>query len=177
MSTVKLLIHDTHADIITIQKTKLTPKAKTPNTITSPQCVPIGCTRQGMSSLHSLETTFTTTDIPSTINTSNAYLQMVINNTKQITIADIYIPTRDNTPRHYKTADTDIQHCIKYITNITYSVFTGHVNAHSTLCHSYTDDPRGQLIADIISNSDHVTQNTNTPTRMPNTTLQQTSSP
>ena len=40
----------------------------------------------------------------------------------------------------------------------------------------YTDDHRGQLIADVISNSDHITLNTNTPTRVPNTTLQQTSS-
>ena len=54
---------------------------------------------------------------------------------------------------------------------------TGDVNAHSTLWHSYTDDHRGQLIADVISNSDHITLNTNTPTRVPNTTLQQTSSP
>ena len=45
------------------------------------------------------------------------------------------------------------------------------------LWHSYTDDHRGQLIADVISNSDHITLNTNTPTRVPNTTLQQTSSP
>ena len=51
------------------------------------------------------------------------------------------------------------------------------MNAHSTLWHSYTDDHRGQLIADVISNSDHMTLNTNTPTRVPNTTLQQTSSP
>ena len=36
---------------------------------------------------------------------------------------------------------------------------------------------RGQLIADVISNSDHITLNTNTATRAPNTTLQQTSSP
>ena len=41
--------------------------------------------------------------------------------------------------------------------------------------HSYTDDHRGQLISDIISNSDHITLNT--PTRVSNTTLQQTSSP
>ena len=34
-----------------------------------------------------------------------------------------------------------------------------------------------QLIADVISNSDHITQNTNIPTRVPNTTLQQTYSP
>ena len=51
------------------------------------------------------------------------------------------------------------------------------MNAHSTLWHFYTDDHRGQLIADVISNTDHITLNTNTPTRVPNTTLQQTSSP
>ena len=124
--------------------------------------------------------TFTTTDIPSTINTHNSEIQMIkvhINNTKHITIANIYIPPRDTTSTHYKTADMDIQHCIQYITNIPHSVLTGDVNAHSTLWHSYTDDHRGQLIADVISNSDHITLNTNTPTRVPNTTLQQTSSP
>ena len=51
------------------------------------------------------------------------------------------------------------------------------MNAHSTLWNSYTDDHRGELIADVISNSDHITLNTDTPTRMPNTTLQQTSAP
>ena len=107
-------------------------------------------------------------------------LQMVkvhINNTKHITIANIYIPPRDSTSTHYKTADTDIQHCIHYITNIPYSVLTGDVNAHSTHWHPYTGDHRGQLIADVISNSDHITLNTNTSNRVPNTTLQQTSSP
>ena len=54
---------------------------------------------------------------------------------------------------------------------------TEDVNAHSTLWHSYTDDHIGQLIADVISNSNHITLNTNTTTRVPNTTLQQTSSP
>ena len=53
-----------------------------------------------------------------------------INNTKYITIANIYIPPRDTTSTHYKTADTDIQHCIQYITNILHSVLTGDVNAH-----------------------------------------------
>ena len=76
-----------------------------------------------------------------------------------------------------QTAETDIQHCVQYITNIPRSVLTGDVNAHSTFWHSYTDDHRGQLIADDISNSDHITINTNTPTRVPSTTLQQTSSP
>ena len=100
-----------------------------------------------------------------------------INNTKHITIANIYIPPLDSTSTHYKITDTGIQHCIQHITHIPHSVLTGDVNSHSTLWHSYTDDHRGQLIADVISNSDHITLNTNTPTRVPNTTLQQTSSP
>ena len=77
--------------------------------------------------------TFTTTDIYSTINTYYTELQMVkvhINNTKHITIANIYIPPRDSTSTHYKTADTDIQHCIQHITNIPHSVLTGDESRH-----------------------------------------------
>ena len=177
LDELKLFIHDTHADIITIQETKLTPKAQTPKvhnftTVLTDRLLKAG---DGLITL----ITFTTADIPSIINTHNTELQMVkvhINNTKHITIANIYIPPRDSTSTHYKTADTDIQHCIPYITNIPHSVLTGNVNAHSTFLHSYTDDHRGQLIADVISNSDHITLNTNPPTRVPNTTLQQTSS-
>ena len=161
-SMLKLLIHDTHADIIIILGTKLTAKTNTPKA---------GC---GLISLIRDSITFTTTDILSTINTHNTELQMVkvdINITKHLTIANIYIPPRDITSMHYRTVDTDIQHCIQQITNIPHSIFTGDVNAHFTLWHSYTDDQRGQQIADVISNSDHITLNT------PNTTLQQTSSP
>ena len=100
-----------------------------------------------------------------------------INNTKHITIANIYIPSRHSTSTHYKTSDTGIHHCIQYLTNIPHSVLTGDVNANSTLWHSYTDDHRGQLIVYVISNSDHITLTTKTPTRVANTTLQQTSWP
>ena len=58
--------------------------------------------------------------------------------------------------------------------NIT--VLSGDVKAHSTLWHSYTGYNRGQLIADVISNSDHITLNSDTPTSVLNTTLQQISS-
>ena len=57
-----------------------------------------------------------------------------------------------------QTTDTDIHHCIQHITNIPHSVLTGDVNANSTLWHLCIDDHRGQLIADVISNSDHITQ-------------------
>ena len=124
--------------------------------------------------------TFTTTDIPSTINTHNTELQMVkvhTNNTKHITIANIHIPPRDSTSTHYKTVNTDIQHCIQNITNIPHSVLIEDVNAYSTHWHPYTDDHKGQPIADVISNADHRTLNTDTPIRVSNSTLQQTSSP
>ena len=180
LEELKLLIHDTHADIITIQETKLTPKAKTPkiHNFTAVRTDRLHKAGGGLIILIEDNITFTTTDIPSSINTHNTELQTVkvhINNTKHITIAIIYIPPRDTTSTHYKTADTDIKYCIQYITNIPQLVLTGDVNAHSTLWHSYNDDHRGQLIADVISNSDHITLNTNTPTRVPNTTLQQTS--
>ena len=87
------------------------------------------------------------------------------------------IPPPWFTSTHYKIGDTEIQHCIQYITNIPHSVLTGDVNAHSTLRQSYIDDHGGQLKADVISNSDHITLNTNTSTGVPKTTLQQTSLP
>ena len=70
--------------------------------------------------------TFTTTDIPSTINTHSTELKTVmvqINNTKHITIANIYIPPRDSTSVHYKTVDMDIPH----------SVLTGDSRCHQQL--------------------------------------------
>ena len=96
-----------------------------------------------------------------------------LNNAKHITIANVYIPPRDSTSTHYKTADKYIHHCIQHITTIPHSVLTEDVNAHSSLWHSYTNDHRGQLIAEVISNSDHISLNTDTPTRVPNTAFQQ----
>ena len=179
LEELKLLIHDTHAAIITIQETKLTPRVKI-HYFTSVHTDRLHKTGGGFITLIRDNITFTTADIPSTINAQHTELQMVkvhINNTKHITIANICIPPRDTTSMHYKTANTEIQHCIQCIANIPHSVLTGDVNAHFTLWHSYTDYHRGQLIADAISNSDHITLNTNTPTRVTNTTLQRTASP
>ena len=138
LEELKLLIHDTHADIITIQETKPTPKCKTPklHNFTTVRTEMLHKTGGGLITLIRDNITFTTTDIPSTINTHDTELQMVkvhINNTKHITITNIYIPPRDSTSTHYKTADTDIQHSIQHIINIPHSVLTGDVKAYSTL--------------------------------------------
>ena len=151
----------THADIITIQETKLTPKAKTQEVHN------FTTVRTDKHRAKGGLITLSTTDMPST-NVYNTELQMIevhINNTKHITIANIYIPPRNSISMHYKTIDTDIQHCIQHITDIPHTVLTGDVNRHSTLWHSYTDDHRGQLIADVISNSYNITLTTDIPTR------------
>ena len=62
--------------------------------------------------------------------------------------------------------DTEIAYCIRQITNIPDSIFTGDINAHTTLWYSHSDDHRGQLISDIIINSEHIILNTDTPTRV-----------
>ena len=51
------------------------------------------------------------------------------------------------------------------------------MNAHSTHWYSHTDNHRGQLISDIINNSEHIILISNTPTRVPHITLKQATSP
>ena len=79
LEELKLLIHDTHSYIITIQETKLTPKVNTPNvhnftTVRADRLHKAGC---WLITLIKNKIAFTTTDIPSTINTHNTELQMV----------------------------------------------------------------------------------------------------
>ena len=98
-----------------------------------------------------------------------------LNNTKQ-SQTSIYLlvtahpRTTKQLPKTYNTASSILPLYGPH------SVLTVDVNAHSSLWHSYTDDHRGQLIAEVISNSDHISLNTDTPTRVLNTSFQQTSS-
>ena len=66
LEELKLLIHDTHADIITIQETKLTPKAKTPkiHNFTAVRTDRLHKAGGGLITLIRDNITFTTTDIP-----------------------------------------------------------------------------------------------------------------
>ena len=129
LEKLKTLIKNMHADIITIQETKLTSKSNTPKvpTYTTVRADRPHKSGGGLITLIRDDITFTPTDIPSTINTHNIELQMVkvhLNNTKHITIANVYIPHRDSTSTHYKTADKDIQHCIQHITVPLYHILS-----------------------------------------------------
>ena len=100
-----------------------------------------------------------------------------IGNTGHITMADICMPPRDTTSAHCGAADTDMQHCMRCVTGVPHSVLAGDVGARSALWRSCTDDHRGRLMADVISNSGHMALGTDTPAGVPGATLQQTSSP
>ena len=73
LEELKLLIHGTHTDIITIQETKLTPKANTPKVhyFTTVRANMLHKAGGRLITLIRVNITFTTTDIPSTINTHN----------------------------------------------------------------------------------------------------------
>ena len=66
LEELKLLIHDTHADIITLQETKLTPKANTPkvHNFTTACADRLHKAGRGLVTLIRDNITFTTTDIP-----------------------------------------------------------------------------------------------------------------
>ena len=87
LEELKTLIKNTHADIITIQETKLTSKSNTPKvpTYTTVRADRPHKSGGGLITLIRDNITFTPTDIPSTINTHNIELQIVkvhLNNTK-----------------------------------------------------------------------------------------------
>ena len=141
LEELKYLIENTHTDIITIQETKLTSKSNTPKV---PKYITVLADRPhksggGLITLITLirdNITYTPTDIPSTINTHNIELQMVkvhLNNTKYITISNVYTPPRDSTSTHYKTAVKDIQHCIQHITTLPLTTFRPHWRCECSL--------------------------------------------
>ena len=179
---LKLLVTELQPDIITIQETKLKKHNKTPQI---PTYLAIRTDRAngkggGLLTYIKHNITFSDTKIPNFINPINTELQIIqlhITHTKIYTIANIYIPPRNITSPDHATCDADITSCIQYITNLPNSIISGDINAHSSIWHSHTTDHRGDLIADLLGNSDHITLNTNTHTRLPFAANQRATSP
>ena len=140
--------------------------------ITSPPCVPIGCTRQKVGSIHSLETTLHSLQ--------QTYIRPLIHTTQNFKWSRYTLTTLNisqlqtcihllETAHPRTTKQLTWRYHTAYSTSQTYHTQSSpKMWTHTPLS---TDDHRGQLIADVISNSDHLTLNT--PTRVPNTTLQQ----
>ena len=179
---LKLLVTELQPDIITIQETKLKKHNKTPQIPTYSAIRTDRANGKGGGLLTYIKhnITFSDTKIPNFINPINTELQIIqlhITHKKIYTIANIYIPPRNTTSPDHATSDADITSCIQYITNLPNSIISGDINAHSPIWHSHTTDHRGDLIADLLGNSDHITLNTNTHTRLPFAANQRPTSP
>ena len=179
---LKLLVTELQPDIITIQETKLKKQNKTPQIPTYSAIRTDRTNGKGGGLLTYIKhnITFSDTKIPNFINPINTELQIIqlhITHKKIYTIANIYIPPRNTTSPDHATCDADITSCIQYITNLPNSIISGDINAHSPIWHSHTTDHRGDLIADLLGNSDHITLNTNTHTRLPFAANQRPTSP
>ena len=179
---MKLLVTELQPDIITIQETKLKKHNKTPQIPTYSAIRTDRANGKGGGLLTYIKhnITFSDTKIPNFINPINTELQIIqlhITHTKIYTIANIYIPPRNTTSPDHATCDADITSCIQYITNLPNSIISGDINAHSPIWHSHTTDHRGDLIADLLGNSDHITLNTNIHTRLPFAANQRPTSP
>ena len=179
---LKLLVTELQPDIITIQETKLKKHNKTPQIPTYSAIRTDRANGKGGGLLTYIKhnITFSDTKIPNFINLIKTELQIIqlhITHTKIYTIANIYIPPRNTTSPDHATCDADITSCIQYITNLPNSIISGDINAHSPIWHSHTTDHRGDLIADLLGNSDHITLNTNTHTRLPFAANQRPTSP
>ena len=178
---LKHLMSTTQLDVVAIQESKLTPASRTPKI---PHYTAIHTEKEhkqggGLITYIKSGTTFGYIKTPQAINTDNTEIQLLKIHTKHLQ-GHHHSQHIHSTKKHHDTidtTDTDITHCIQYITNLPNSIITGDVNAHSTLWHSYTDDHRSELISETLSNSNHITLNTDTPTRVPNNAHQQPTSP
>ena len=176
------LSKDTNADIITVQETKLTNTSKSP---ILPGYTAIRKDRTynkggGLLTYVKNDITFSNNDIPPHINPQNTELQIItvhLSQTKNLKIANLYLPPRNSSTNAQNTEDNDIANCFNYLVSQPSMLITGDINAHSSSWYSRITDHRGAIIEDILHNSNHMILNSNTPTRIPTAKNQQSSSP
>ena len=179
---LKQLIEDQSIDIILIQETKLKSTSKTPKI---QGFTPIRQDRRnkdggGLITYVKDNITFTDIKLPQYCNQNTIEAQQIkihLSNHKQLKLSNTYIAPRDTRNPNHPTLDDDITNCINHLIATEQTILTGDFNAHHHQWHSPTNDHRGQLIADLIDNSNHITLNQDTPTRIPNTINQQPTSP
>ena len=176
------LTADQHIDIITIQETKLRPTSKTPKI---PGYTPIRQDRRdkdGGGLLTYVKSNITFTDIKlhqqCNINTiETQQIKIHLSNHKHLNIFNMYIAPRDTQNPNHENLDVDITNCLNHVLATDSTILTGDFNAHHHQWYSPTTDHRGLLISDLLDNSNHITLNLDTPTRLPTTTNQQPTSP
>jgi endonuclease/exonuclease/phosphatase family metal-dependent hydrolase len=168
-------------DIIAVQETKLTPNS---NKFNIPGYTTIRRDRDDKSG--GGLTTYIKDNIPFTEitqdqNTKSDKIEYIVtkinlNKKKQIHVTNIYIPPRDSNANQ-TNENLDIENHFKYWFSFQNNILCGDFNAHAKMWHSTKNDPRGNTISNLILDSNHITLNTNTPTRIPFDESQKETSP
>ena len=89
----------------------------------------------------------------------------------------MYTPPKHSTQPSQTEEDSIISNMFATITNLPNTIMTANVNVYSPLWYLPTEDHRGELIEDILLNSNHITLNTNTLTCLPPNQSQQPTLP
>ena len=152
-------------DVLTIQETTLKTQDKTPYLQGYTASRKDGQqTDRGLLTYIQHDIKFT--DVPT--NTPNkTELQMTrlhLSTTQDLYIANAYIHPRTE---EIAADDDKTENLFRQMLRQDNTVITGDVNAHSNMWFSPTTDHRGDYIANIINDSDHIIINANTPTRLP----------
>ena len=121
-------------------------------------------------------TTIPPPNLPSTSNIESQSINISITKNEKLTLTNLYIPPRNSTISQ-QTEDKNITTLFNQLTNIKNSLIVGDVNAHSSLWHSPIADHRGEIIQNLLQNSDHTILNKNEPTRSSTNQAQQPTSP
>ena len=179
---LKLIIRKHKADIITIQETKLTPRARTPiiEDFTAVRLDRAHKAGGGIITYIRNNIPFSTICLPSSIKQEATELQLVrihLSNKKLLHLANLYIAPRDSGHPHHHQMDALIQDCFTFLFTKPNLIITADINAHHAMWHSPTADHRGTLIADLIDNSAQIVLNGDAPTRIPTDQGQQSTSP
>ena len=179
VNELQLLTERTNADIITIQESKLQPNHKTPNIHNYTTIRTDRQHKQGGGLLTFVKNNikFSQLDIPNTTPVELQIVKIHLSTSKHIHVANMYIPPRDTNQISLAEEDTIITKIMMNIISLPQTLITADINAHSPLWYSPIKDHRGELIEDILLNSNQITLNTNTPTRIPPNTTHQPTSP
>ena len=179
---LKLIIQKHKADIIAIQETKLTPKARTPSieNFTAVRLDRTHKTGGGIITYIRNNIPFSTINLPNSIQQEATELQLIrihLSNKKLLHLANLYIAPRDSNHPHHHQMDALIQNCFTFLFSKPNLIIAADINAHHAMCHSPITDHRGAIIADLIENSAQIVLNGNAPTRIPADQGQQPTSP
>ena len=167
------LLATTHKlDIITVQESKLQQNHKTPTIADYSTHRTDRKHKQGgglVTFIHK-DITYTPIQIPQQINVRKTEIQTIrvhLTQKKQLYISNMYIPPRQTTDPDHSTEDEDINRAFSFLESLGPHIITGDINAHSSICFGQSEDHRGALITDILTNSTQIILNSNTPTRQP----------